>query len=171
MGVFVKRERSVTQRRPRIGPRLSHVNIGFWRLAILVIGIAGWWLIAIVAGKNFVPTPPQTLAAAAQLLGDGTLLRASLDTVAVFLAGYVLAAVVAIPCGLLMGGIRTLGAAFEPFVDALSAMPREPLGEQIAVQRIVGRLGKNRHPAIAALGDAKIKLLLQPGEIFLMRPA
>jgi NitT/TauT family transport system permease protein len=124
MGVFVKRERSVTQRRPRIGPRLSHVNIGFWRLAILVIGIAGWWLIAIVAGKNFVPTPPQTLAAAAQLLGDGTLLRASLDTVAVFLAGYVLAAVVAIPCGLLMGGIRTLGAAFEPFVDALSAMPR-----------------------------------------------
>ena len=124
MALIVKRERSVTQRRPRIGPRLSHVNIGVWRLAILVVTIAGWWLIALVAGKNFVPTPPQTVAAAVKVLADGTLLHATLDTVGIFLAGYVLAAVVAIPCGLLMGGIRTLGAAFEPFVDALSAMPR-----------------------------------------------
>jgi ABC-type nitrate/sulfonate/bicarbonate transport system permease component len=124
MGVLVKPERSVTQRRPRIGPRLSHVNINVWRLAILVAAIAGWWLIAIVAGRNFVPTPPQTLAAAAQLIADGTLLKASLGTIEIFLAGYVLAAIVAIPFGLLMGGIRTLGAAFEPFVDALSAMPR-----------------------------------------------
>jgi NitT/TauT family transport system permease protein len=124
MALLVKRERSVTQRRPRIGPRLSHVNIGVWRLAILVLAIAGWWLIAIVAGKNFVPTPPQTVAAAGEMIASGTLLHASLDTIGVFLAGYFLAAVIAIPCGLLMGGIRTLGAAFEPFVDALSAMPR-----------------------------------------------
>jgi NitT/TauT family transport system permease protein len=100
------------------------LKIGVLRLAILIAGIAGWWLIALVAGKNFVPTPPQTLAAAAQMLADGTLLRASRDTIWIFLAGYVLAAVVSIPCGLLMGGIRTLGSAFEPYVDALSAMPR-----------------------------------------------
>lgn len=124
MALLVKRERSVTQRRPRIGPRLSHVNIGVWRLAILVALIAVWWLIALIAGKNFVPTPPQTLVAAGQLVASGTLLHASLDTIFIFFAGYILAAIVAIPCGLLMGGIRTLGAAFEPFVDALSAMPR-----------------------------------------------
>ena len=102
----------------------ARVNIVVWRLVILVAGIAGWWILALVAGKNFVPTPPQTIAAAAGMLADGTLLRASRDTVWIFLAGYVLAAVVAIPCGLLMGGIRTLGSAFEPYVDALSAMPR-----------------------------------------------
>jgi ABC-type nitrate/sulfonate/bicarbonate transport system permease component len=100
------------------------LKIGVLRLAILIAGIAGWWLIALVAGKNFVPTPPQTLAAGAQMVADGTLLRASRDTIWIFLAGYVLAAVVSIPCGLLMGGIRTLGSAFEPYVDALSAMPR-----------------------------------------------
>jgi ABC-type nitrate/sulfonate/bicarbonate transport system permease component len=100
------------------------LKIGVLRLAILIAGIAGWWLIALVAGKNFVPTPPQTVAAAAQMVADGTLLRASRDTIWIFLAGYVLAAVVSIPCGLLMGGIRTLGSAFEPYVDALSAMPR-----------------------------------------------
>jgi ABC-type nitrate/sulfonate/bicarbonate transport system permease component len=59
----------------------ARVNIVVWRLAILVAGIAGWWILALVAGKNFVPTPPQTLAAAATMLADGTLLRASRDTV------------------------------------------------------------------------------------------
>jgi ABC-type nitrate/sulfonate/bicarbonate transport system permease component len=124
MAVLVKRERSVTPGRRRIGTRLGHVNIAIWRLAILVSGIAGWWIIAIVAGKNFVPTPPQTLAAAGQMLADGTLLEATLSTATIFLGGYVLAAIVAIPCGLVMGGIPVVGAAFEPFVDALSAMPR-----------------------------------------------
>jgi len=100
------------------------MRVVVWRLVILAGSIAAWWLIAIVAGGNFVPTPPQTLAAAGQLIADGTLLKATLATLEIFLAGYALAALVAIPFGLLMGGIRTLGAAFEPFVDALSAMPR-----------------------------------------------
>jgi ABC-type nitrate/sulfonate/bicarbonate transport system permease component len=124
VAVLVKPDRPVAQRRPSIGPRLSRVNINVWRAAIAVVLIAGWWLLAIVAGKNFVPTPPQTLVAFGQLLANGTLVAATLTTVGIFLGGYVLAALVAIPAGLIMGGIRTLGAAFEPFVDALSAMPR-----------------------------------------------
>jgi ABC-type nitrate/sulfonate/bicarbonate transport system permease component len=62
--------------------------------------------------------------ASGQILRDGSLLRATVSTVGVFVTGYVLAAIVSIPAGLLMGGIRVLGAAFEPYVDALSAMPR-----------------------------------------------
>lgn len=95
-----------------------------WRLLILVVGIAAWWLIAKVAGGNFIPTPPQTVAAAIAIGADGSLARATRDTTIVFLSGYVLAAVIAIPCGLVMGGVRIVGAAFEPYVDALSAMPR-----------------------------------------------
>jgi len=95
-----------------------------WRLLILVVGIAAWWLIAKVAGGNFIPTPPQTVAAAIAIGADGSLARATRDTTIVFLSGYVLAAVIAIPCGLVMGGVRMVGAAFEPYVDALSAMPR-----------------------------------------------
>ena len=99
-------------------------NVGVWRLLIFVALVAAWWLIAVVAGKNFVPTPPQTIVAAQAILADGTLPSATLDTVGVFLTGYLLAALIAIPAGLLMGGIKVLGAAFEPYVDALSAMPR-----------------------------------------------
>ena len=98
--------------------------IAVWRGAILVAGIALWWLIAKLAGGNFIPTPPQAVAAAIQIGGNGTLARATLDTAIVFVSGYLLAAVFAIPCGLVMGGVRIVGAAFEPYVDALSAMPR-----------------------------------------------
>jgi len=142
MAVLVKRERSETQRRGRVGLRPAHVSIGVWRLGILIASIAAWWLIAVVAGRNFVPTPPQTLAAAGQMIADGTIWRASGETVAIFLGGYVVAAVVAIPCGLLMGGIRTLGSAFEPFVDALSAMPRVAFIPLIIVFLGLGPLAK-----------------------------
>lgn len=124
MATVVEAERPVTQRRPRVGPRLSHVNIRVWQLALLVLLVAAWWILALVAGKNFVPTPVQTVQASGQILRDGSLARATLDTLGVFLTGYLLAAVVSIPLGLVFGGIRVLGAAFEPYVDALSAMPR-----------------------------------------------
>ena len=52
--------RSVTQRRPRIGPRLSQVNINVWRLLVFVLILVAWWLVAVLVGQNFFPTPWQT---------------------------------------------------------------------------------------------------------------
>src|SRR5579863_5546930 len=98
--------RSVTQRRPRLGPRLSQVNINIWRLLVFVLIIAVWWLVAVLVGQNFFPTPWQTAVAAVQVIGDGSVPRAALDSIGVFLAGYLLSAAFAIPFGLLMGGIR-----------------------------------------------------------------
>jgi NitT/TauT family transport system permease protein len=120
----VDRIRPLAQRRPRLGPRLSHVNINVWRLLIGVLILALWWVIAALAGGNFVPTPWQTAVAAVALARDGSVAQATLDTLGVFLAGYLVAAIVSIPLGLFMGGFRVFGAALEPYVDALSAMPR-----------------------------------------------
>src|SRR5256885_10925138 len=89
--------RSVTQRRPRLGPRLSHVNINIWRILVFVLLVAAWWLLAIFAGQNFVPTPWQTVQAGVQVIGDGTVPRATADSLAVFLTGFLLAAAFAIP--------------------------------------------------------------------------
>ena len=114
----------ITQRRPRIGPRLSHVHLNVWRSLVFVLLIAFWWLMAVFAGQNFLPTPWQTLQASFQVIGDGTVPRATLDTVMVFLAGFIAAAAFAIPFGLLMGGFRVFGATLEGYVNALSAMPR-----------------------------------------------
>jgi ABC-type nitrate/sulfonate/bicarbonate transport system permease component len=116
--------RSVTQRRPRIGPRLSQVNINIWRLLVFVLILVMWWLVAVLVGQNFFPTPWQTAVASIQVIGDGTVPRATVDSLGVFLAGFILAAAFAIPFGLLMGGIRIFGATIEGYVNALSAMPR-----------------------------------------------
>jgi ABC-type nitrate/sulfonate/bicarbonate transport system permease component len=104
--------------------RLGAMSVAAWRLVALAIFIAIWWLLAVLAGQNFVPTPWQTLQAAVQVIGDGTVLRATVDTVLIFLSGYLLSAAVAIPLGLLMGGFRIFGATMEIYVDALSATPR-----------------------------------------------
>ncbi len=116
--------RSVTQRRPRLGPRLSQVNINVWRLLVFVLLLAFWWLAAFAVGDNFLPTPWQTAVAGVQVIGDGSVPRATLDSLTVFLSGFILAAAFAIPFGLLMGGIRVFGATIEGYVNALSAMPR-----------------------------------------------
>ncbi|HEY3917922.1 MAG TPA: ABC transporter permease [Stellaceae bacterium] len=116
--------RSVTQRRPRLGPRLSQVNINVWRLLVFVLLIVFWWLVAVLVGQNFLPTPWQTAVAAVQVIGDGSVPHATLDSLTVFLSGFVLATSFAIPFGLLMGGVRVFGAAIEGYVNALSAMPR-----------------------------------------------
>src|SRR5580692_8625235 len=98
--------RSVTQRRPRLGPRLSQVNINVWRLLVFFLLIGLWWLAAILVGQNFLPTPWQTAVASVQVIGDGSVPRATLDSLTVFLSGFILSAAFAIPFGLLMGGIR-----------------------------------------------------------------
>jgi ABC-type nitrate/sulfonate/bicarbonate transport system permease component len=98
--------------------------VNVWRGLILVALFGLWWLLALLAGKNFIPTPAQTLQAASLIGRDGSLLRATLESVGVFLTGFVIAAAVSIPLGLVMGGMRVLGAALEPYVDALGAMPR-----------------------------------------------
>jgi len=124
MAIPDDRVHSVTQRRPRLGPRLSHVNINVWRILVFFLLIAAWWLVAILAGQNFVPTPWQTLLAGIQVIGDGTVPWATVDSLTVFLSGFFLAALFAIPFGLLMGGFRVFGATLEAYVNALAAMPR-----------------------------------------------
>ena len=115
---------SVTKRRPHLGPRLSQVNIGIWRALVGFVLLGMWALSAKFVGDNFIPTPFETAKAAVQIFSDGAVPAAILSTMVVFVGGYVLASFVAIPMGLLMGGFRVFGAALEPYVDALSAMPR-----------------------------------------------
>ena len=124
MALSEQRATSVAQRRPRWGPRLSQVNINVWRLVVFLLLVGLWWAVAVIAGQNFLPTPWQTFAAGIDVIGDGTVPFATLDSLSVFLAGFLAAAAFAIPFGLLMGGFRVFGAALESYVNALAAMPR-----------------------------------------------
>jgi NitT/TauT family transport system permease protein len=98
--------------------------IALYRLLSLAIFLLLWWGASWLAGKNLVPTPAATLEAAIGLAHDRRLWAAILDSLSVYLSGFALAALVAIPLGLLMGGFRTLGRTLDVYVNALTATPR-----------------------------------------------
>jgi ABC-type nitrate/sulfonate/bicarbonate transport system permease component len=138
----IEQARALTQRRPRIGSGLVRLNVTAWRILLGLTAIGVWWLVAIWTGNNFVPTPAQTIVAARQILANGQLPSATLDTLGVFVSGYAAAALIGIPLGLVMGGVRLFGAAVEPYVDALGAMPRVAFIPLIIVFLGLGSIAK-----------------------------
>jgi NitT/TauT family transport system permease protein len=89
---------------------------------ILFLGV--WWGLSASVGHGFVPSPPATARAAVKMAEDGSLAAGTWQSFVTLFAGYLLAIAVAIPVGMAMGGIRVVGAVLNPYVDALSSMPR-----------------------------------------------
>lgn len=98
--------------------------IALSRIGFLVLLIALWTLTSLTVERNLIPSPIETVLAARQLLQEGRLLTALGDSLVVYLSGYFLAAAVAIPLGVVMGGVKPLGKTLDIYVYALSATPR-----------------------------------------------
>ncbi|MEB3294381.1 MAG: ABC transporter permease [Synechococcales bacterium] len=111
----------------------------FWRLAedipqplnttLMVISIALplflWWLVTAVGSVDprFLPSPLQVIQAFGRLWQTGELLK---DTVASLWrvgVGFFLAALVAIPIGILMGSFASIRALLEPLFGLMRYMP------------------------------------------------
>lgn len=98
--------------------------IALYRIAMLIpIGLI-WTLASQLMGPNVIPTPADTVRAAVRMIGEGALARAIADSLGVYLGGYAVAILVAIPLGLVMGAFRVLGKTLEVYVFALAATPR-----------------------------------------------
>jgi len=102
----------------------EHVRIWLYRCIFLVLLLAGWTLAAALIPRNLIPTPVATLAAAQRMLGEGRLWTAIGDSLTVYGLGFAAAAAVAVPAGVIMGGIRPLGKTLDIYVNALAATPR-----------------------------------------------
>ncbi|WMT89035.1 ABC transporter permease [Pelagibacterium sp. H642] len=94
------------------------------RLGFLCALIVLWWIASINVSRNIIPTPLATLEAAGRLLSDGELQEAVLASISIYLSGYAVAILVAIPLGVVMGAFGLLGRTLEIYVYALSATPR-----------------------------------------------
>ena len=94
-----------------------------YRLVALAALLLLWWLAA-RAAPGWIPTPLATAEAGRAMLADGTIAKATGESLAVYAVGYLLAAVVGIAAGLFMGGFRLLGRTLEVYVNALAATPR-----------------------------------------------
>lgn len=98
--------------------------IWLYRLGFLVVLMLGWTLVSALIPRNLIPTPLATLEAAQRLFGEARLWIAIGDSLTVYGLGFGLAALVAVPIGVVMGGIRPLGKTLDIYVNALAATPR-----------------------------------------------
>ena len=87
--------------------------------------VALWCLLSYggVVEPLFLPSPTAILAAGLDLARDGTLVQDMRASLAVIVTGWALAAVLAVPIGILMGSFKVMEALVEPVVDFVRYLP------------------------------------------------
>lgn len=90
----------------------------------LLVVLTAWQLVGSSINPIFLSTPTKIAAAFASTIASGELPVAVLVSVAVIAAGFLLALVVGVPVGLLMGRFRTFEYLVDPYVSALYVVPR-----------------------------------------------
>src|SRR6185503_8811978 len=145
------------QRSSRRGSRVgSHLQIVLLRLLAFAVFLLLWWAASVFSASTLIPTPFAAAEAAGKLFAEERIYRATRESLSVYGAGYAVAALVAIPLGLVMGGFRVLGRTLDIYVNALSATPRVAF-----IPLIIGLLGLgfNAKVSVVFLG-AVVPILL-----------
>jgi NitT/TauT family transport system permease protein len=101
---------------------LSHPN--FIRLASVVVFFAAWEIIGRQMNPVFMVPPSAVCVAAIELIRDGTLLHASLQSLVPFAAGLAITIVGGILIGIAMAQWPVCEYILDPFVNAFYAIPR-----------------------------------------------
>ncbi len=99
--------------------------------AIIAIGsvglIFGLWALLSYGGfvqpAYFLPTPTEVLGSAVRMIVDGSLIENAWASISVIITGWALAAVLAVPLGILMGSFKFFEALFEPVVNFVRYLP------------------------------------------------
>jgi NitT/TauT family transport system permease protein len=98
-----------------------------WTLMALSIGIPfGLWLLVSTSGlvpPLFLPNPAQVLSAIQNLWGSGDLQKDILFSLFRVLCGFLLATILALPLGTLMGTFSSIRALMEPIIGIVRYMP------------------------------------------------
>jgi NitT/TauT family transport system permease protein len=106
-------------------------KVGIPRRAVAVLGIASFvvilatWTVGalLINNASFLPTPWAVVAAWGDLFfSQGFLVDVGWSTFRI-VAGFVIAAVIAVPLGLLMGAFEAVRSFFEPPINAIRYMP------------------------------------------------
>jgi len=90
-------------------------------LVSVALGIAIWWALALAGLK--LPTPPEVVSRAGDLISDGTLGTDVLASLTRVLIGFALGTAVAIPVGFLMGWYAIGRALVEPWIQFFRTIP------------------------------------------------
>lgn len=90
-------------------------------LLSIVAGIGIWWGLALAGFR--LPTPPEVLERAIQLIADGTLIADAAASLGRVLSGFALGTLLAIPVGFLMGWYSIARGLMEPWIQFFRTIP------------------------------------------------
>jgi NitT/TauT family transport system permease protein len=104
-------------------PRSHYATIVSGSLGLLF----GLWAVLSYGGfvqpSYFLPTPTEVLSSGVRMLLDGSLIENAWASIAVIITGWALAAILAVPLGILMGSFKFFEALFEPVVNFVRYLP------------------------------------------------
>lgn len=112
-----------TALRPRTFTRRQKVVI---TVVNLILFCAAWEVLTRVAGipSLLVPKFSAVVAEISEMQEEGVLLPNMWVSLQIYLIGMVVSIVVAVPAGVLVGGVRTLDRMFGPYIWAVYTLPR-----------------------------------------------
>lgn len=132
----------------RIGEAIPRLLTWSLMVISILVPFAAWWAIATFSGINpsFLPSPADVIEALGRLWERGFLVQ---DTAASFMrvtVGFLLAAVISAPIGILMGTFPSVAALFEPIVGIFRYMPAPAFTPLLIIY-----LGLDEAPKIALI--------------------
>ena len=107
---------------PRATPRRFRYDLVGQRLALVGIVVGIWWLFSLRIPHYILPGPPRVYEAFRQIFDNGDLWRNLAITLERVTIGFVLAAVISVPLGIMLGAMRRLGEFFEPVLPVLNTV-------------------------------------------------
>jgi NitT/TauT family transport system permease protein len=92
------------------------------RLALVAIIIGVWWLASLPLPHFVLPGPPRVLEALTGLSASGDLWSNLGITLGRVAAGFIMATLIGLPLGILLGANRRLGEFFEPIIPVMNTV-------------------------------------------------
>jgi ABC-type nitrate/sulfonate/bicarbonate transport system permease component len=125
--------------RPERTRTLARLVGNKWFLRALFYGavLIAWQLTAVIKGRFFLPTIPETLGGLVELFTEGYA-TSLLGTLRQLILGFVIALVIALPIGVLMGRFRVVADLLAPYVNTLFVTSKESLLPVIIVAVGIG---------------------------------
>jgi NitT/TauT family transport system permease protein len=97
-------------------------NVVLQRLGLAVVLVGVWWLASLATPPYILPGPDRVVMRTILLAQNGDLLSNLLTTLNRVVAGFVLAVVIGVPAGLVLGSHRIAGSFFEPILPMMNTV-------------------------------------------------
>jgi NitT/TauT family transport system permease protein len=102
--------------------RKWRLNLAAQRVALVAIIVGIWWIASLPLPHFVLPAPPRVFEALAALSSSGDLWSNLAITLGRVAAGFVMATLVGLPLGIVLGANRRLGEFFEPIIPVMNTV-------------------------------------------------